>query len=210
VDLLESEGAAAAVADRGTPVPAGPDRKSPASPAERSIRRLSVTQWLEADAEEPESTGSGSPDGSLVGTLVHRLFQAFTRGRTVDADPGAMVRGLIRAEERAVTANLTAVVDSVLEIWDRLRRRDDIAALMASARVFVEVPFSIRVELRDEPVVLRGSIDCLAIAPDGAVSVVEFKTGGRRLGHERQLELYVRAARALFPGQRVEGRLIYA
>ena len=45
---------------------------------------------------------------------------------------------------------------------------------------------------------------------DGPVLVLEFKTGGRRPSHERQLSLYVRAAERLFPGSVVTGRLIYA
>jgi RecB family exonuclease len=57
--------------------------------------------------------------------------------------------------------------------------------------------------------VLRGAIDCLVIRADGSVAVVEFKTGRRRQAHERQLELYQEAARALYPDARVEGHLVY-
>jgi RecB family endonuclease NucS len=58
-------------------------------------------------------------------------------------------------------------------------------------------------------VVLRGTIDCLIQKDDGCVVVVEFKTGRRRPSHQRQLDVYVEAARALFPGAPVEGRLVY-
>jgi hypothetical protein len=34
-------------------------------------------------------------------------------------------------------------------------------------------------------------------------------TGRRRDWHQHQLDLYVRAARCLFPGLAVEGRLVY-
>jgi ATP-dependent exoDNAse (exonuclease V) beta subunit len=58
-------------------------------------------------------------------------------------------------------------------------------------------------------VILRGAIDCLVVGP-GGVMVVEFKTGSRRAAHQRQLDVYLEAAGLLFPGSRVEGRLIYA
>jgi hypothetical protein len=41
------------------------------------------------------------------------------------------------------------------------------------------------------------------------MTVLELKTGRRRDWHERQLDLYVRAARCLFPGVAVDGRLVY-
>jgi ATP-dependent exoDNAse (exonuclease V) beta subunit len=59
-------------------------------------------------------------------------------------------------------------------------------------------------------VILRGTIDCLIQRDDGSVVVLEFKTGRPRPGHRRQLDLYVDAARNLFRGAAVEGRLIYA
>jgi RecB family exonuclease len=102
------------------------------------------------------------------------------------------------------------VVSTALDLWTGLRRREDIAALLASSELLTEVPFSLRIEEAEGSVILRGTIDCLAIAADGSVSVVELKTGGRRESHQRQLDLYVRAARALFPGRQVQGHLIHA
>lgn len=71
-----------------------------------------------------------------------------------------------------------------------------------------EVPFSL---LHPSPPahIVRGVIDLLVRKEDGAVAVVEFKTGARRRHHTRQLELYVEAARALHPGTHVEGVLLY-
>jgi hypothetical protein len=109
-----------------------------------------------------------------------------------------------------VTVDLDGVITTAIDLWEGIRRREDVAALLASADVLSEVPFSLRIETHGVPILLRGTIDCLSIAADGTVSVVELKTGGRRDLHERQLELYVRAARALFPGRRVQGRLIHA
>jgi hypothetical protein len=39
--------------------------------------------------------------------------------------------------------------------------------------------------------------------------VLEFKTGRHRAAHDRQLALYVEAARRLFPGAAVAGYVIY-
>ena len=72
-----------------------------------------------------------------------------------------------------------------------------------------EVPFSMR-DPRRSGVILRGSIDCLVRSPDGAITVVELKTGRPRPEHEEQLGLYVAAARDLFPGTAVSGLLIYS
>jgi RecB family exonuclease len=59
------------------------------------------------------------------------------------------------------------------------------------------------------PIVLRGVIDCVAVGPDGEVTVLDFKTGTPRAADAQQLASYVRAAQALFPGATVAGRLVY-
>jgi RecB family exonuclease len=173
------------------------------------MRRLSVSEWLTRDDPPGPRRESRSPDSALIGLLVHRLFQAFNRGLT-GADPRAAAAALMRPEERAVTLNLDHVISTAIDLWAGLRRRGDVAAVLASAEVLAEVPFSLRIEEEGVPILLRGTIDCLAIAADGTVSVVELKTGGRRESHQRQLDLYVRAARALFPGRQVQGHLIHA
>ena len=94
-------------------------------------------------------------------------------------------------------------------IWTAVAARDEIVRLLASAEVMAEVPFSLRIDEGGRSIILRGTIDGVAIARDGAVTVVEFKTGQRRPWHEEQLGLYVRAASGLFPGRSVEGLLVY-
>ncbi len=64
--------------------------------------------------------------------------------------------------------------------------------------------------MRSAAGVLRGSIDCLIRKPDGSVLVIEFKSGQRQPAHQAQLDSYIEAAQLMFPGSRVEGRLIYA
>src|SRR5690606_20206923 len=70
-----------------------------------------------------------------------------------------------------------------------------------------EVPFSIQ---RDDRTIVRGTIDCLVKRASGLIQVLEFKTGRPLDAHRAQLALYVDAAKALFPGTPVEGRLLYA
>jgi hypothetical protein len=57
--------------------------------------------------------------------------------------------------------------------------------------------------------VVRGSTDCLVVRPNGSILVLEFKTGQPNGSHQRQLQVYLAAARAMFPGAPVEGRIIY-
>jgi ATP-dependent exoDNAse (exonuclease V) beta subunit len=56
----------------------------------------------------------------------------------------------------------------------------------------------------------RGTIDCVVEKPDGSILVVEFKTGRVRPIHQRQLDLYLAAARQLHPeAPAVHGALLY-
>ena len=54
----------------------------------------------------------------------------------------------------------------------------------------------------------------MAVSPvrrrDGGVTILELKTGKPLPEHQEQLDIYLTAARALFPGAAVEGKLIYA
>ena len=71
-----------------------------------------------------------------------------------------------------------------------------------------EVPFSAR--LGSSQTILRGTFDCLIRRRDGGITLLELKTGNPALEHERQLDVYITAARAMFPGMPVEGKLVYA
>ena len=178
-------------------------------PTESGELRLPVTAWLSPASHQEFQRAAGAGDEALVGILVHRLFQAANRSM-LSGDVASTVRALIRPEERAVAADVDRAVAAAVEHWRRLSERADVRGIIAGAEVFSEVPFSLRIVEGGAPVILRGTIDALAIAPDGAVTVVEFKTGTPRTEHERQLQLYVDAARALFPGSEVTGLLVHA
>ncbi len=152
-----------------------------------------------------------------AGTLVHRLFQfGIVPGGVPDAGEEAYALTLLKPEERAALEDVEATVATAVAAWRAMHGREDVSALLASGSRLHEVPFSLLVETasalhgaRNEPTVLRGTIDCLIRREDGSVVVVEFKSGTPRAFHQRQLDLYVEAARGLFPGTSVDGRLIY-
>ena len=169
----------------------------------------------EPGAEAPTEALSGDP--ALVGTVVHRLFEAshglpaLDRPELIDR-ASAFLAGRGDVPETLRSEIVEAAVAAFLD----LRQRQDVAEVIDDATCHYEVPFSLRLDPAAAPgavggaVIVRGSIDCLAEQPDGRVVVVEFKTGRRHGWHAAQLDLYVRAARALFPGRPVERRLIYA
>lgn len=180
--------------------------------ADEPLLRRSLTAWLDetGEVDPPRRGGSRS---ATAGTLVHRLFQSGVGDDDRD-DAGALAvaRGLLTANERATAGDVDAVVAEAVGAWRSLQSRKDVAALLAGDRVFYEVPFSMTRRRRQDrhPVILRGAIDCLVQKNDGSILVLEFKTGRPHPSHQRQLDLYVEAAALLYPGARIEGRLVYA
>ena len=165
-----------------------------------------------AEAGGAGGTGPARGIDPVVGRLVHRLLRDDGEGGGAgagDAEPADRAVAAMEREERA-RADHRALADAAAGIYRRAVRRGDVAALIEGDCLF-EVPFTLR---RADPggggpVFVRGVIDCLSRRPDGRVTVVEFKTGAARPEHEAQLALYVEAARALFPGRPVDGRLLY-
>ena len=77
---------------------------------------------------------------------------------------------------------------------------------LAGASRFYEVPFSLLAEAR----IVRGTIDCVVRKEDGSLLVVELKTGRPHDSHRRQLDVYLRAVRALYgTTSEVAGELLY-
>jgi hypothetical protein len=95
------------------------------------------------------------------------------------------------------------------EAWLHARDRADVAAALDGVERLYEVPFSLTTPEESASAIVRGTIDCVVRKAGGELLVVELKTGRRRTAHERQLDLYVRAARALHPGSIVSGVLLY-
>jgi len=180
------------------------DFDAPVAAAERP--RLSTADQV-ADADTVDVAPLGPASDRLLGILVHRLFE--------HGDPQAdgastieLCRRLLRAEERIALDDTESLLSRAADVWLSARDREDVrAALAGTARLF-ELPFSATPDASGP--VVRGTIDCLVQKPDGSILVVEFKTGRVRPGHQRQLDLYVAAARQMHPdAPSVVGALLY-
>lgn len=138
-------------------------------------------------------------------------------GRSSAAGTGSVMHALLEHAESTDPDILREHLDAV---WDRLRfeapylsvverekaeaalgRFTAWAAERSGRRLGAEVPFSVEVEVAGQPVRLQGKVDRLEQEPDGALRVVDYKTGrtvpDRRdiPGHE-QLGVYQLAAAA--------------
>ncbi len=178
-------------------------------PRRASVRRGRVTD-LAVQVREREVSPGSAPilDEELVfGRAVHRLL---ARGGSAegDADLRRRVIADLDADERLVLGDADAlaadVVGLVREVWgdDRLREA------LASPAARHEVPIVFRHDGPDGVRLVRGTVDCVVPLADH-VLVLEFKTGRPQPSHRRQLALYVDAVRAMWPGVRVEGELVY-
>ena len=176
------------------------------SAASTGVVRQSVTERLAGQGRMPAQPRPSRE--AIVGTLVHRLIgTACDRLERAagEAEQLAIAAGLLKSDERVAFENPSEIVAAALGAYRRLRLQPDLLRLLDEGQRVHEVPFS----LADRGVVVRGVIDCLIRKCDGSVTVVEFKTGSPRELDRIQLELYVRAARSMFPDVPVDGRLVY-
>lgn len=170
------------------------------------VTRTPVTAEIHATGASP---ARGQDDEALVGTLVHRLLQRWRADAAVDdAALAVMAASLIRSHEWADAADPAAAAFRAARVWNGLSRRPDVVALLASGTRLYEVPFSYA-RAGTPTAVLRGAIDCLVLRPDGSLVVLELKTGRPSPAHQQQLDVYVAAARVLYPNATVTGHLIY-
>jgi ATP-dependent exoDNAse (exonuclease V) beta subunit len=157
----------------------------------------------EPDGAEQGKTGSGL----LVGLVVHRLLQRFgMTGLVDDAALATAVETLLQRERHAETATHPETAREIIARFRALREHSELRTEYEAGDVFHEVPFSFFVD----GCIVRGAIDCLIRRADGSVRILEFKTGRRRDEHQRQAELYRRAAAAVFPDSPVTVDVVYA
>ena len=174
--------------------------------------RVQVTEIAATMPVGLAPAGAAAAD-AVVGQLVHRMLQRDGEDARLDRDaPDAAARviELMTGAERARQDHRQVAAEAAA-IYDRALAQPDVATLLAGDCLF-EVPFSMRrddVDPGKGVVIVRGTIDCLCRGADGRLTVFELKTGGVQPHHERQLSLYVDAARALFPDAAVNGRVIY-
>ena len=182
-----------------------PGRLEPAVPR-AAVTALAVDGRLDALPDSSASENSEPAGGRLVGRLVHRLLARFPPGPAADeAIVQATVQALVTDEERAQVPEVDAATARAVALHRRLASRADVQALFADGTAAFEVPVSLVQDGR----ILRGTVDCLIRRPDGALVVVEVKTGPPRPEHQRQLEAYLRAIEALVPGIRATGTLVH-
>ena len=148
---------------------------------------------------------------SLTGTLVHRLFERFGTSLAGDADAQPIadeLARLIRDDETVEAGDVEQVFSQARSAYLALCGQRTLSQALESGDALFEVPFSVRPA--SSQTILRGTFDCLIQRRDGGMTVLELKTGKPAPEHERQLEMYLIAARAMFPGTPVEGKLVYA
>jgi len=81
------------------------------------------------------------------------------------------------------------------DLYLGIRRHPIVATLLEQGEWHSEVPFSFAPPDRPKSL-LRGVIDALVVAPDGRVTVVEFKTGMARPEHDAQAAQYAHAVQS--------------
>jgi ATP-dependent helicase/nuclease subunit A len=169
-----------------------------------STLRQTVASAIQRGRADRDALPIGPGSGRLLGTLAHRLLHRV--GIVHDFDEAALrsiVAGLVRPDELAAVD--PGLFDRAVSAFQLLSGRPDVRDLYLAGEPWHEVPFT----LIGEAGVVRGSIDCLIRSGD-RITVLEFKTGRPGAGHDRQVELYRRAAQAIFPEATVDARVVYA
>ena len=175
------------------------------------LPRVAVTRVLVPVGEKRRRNQIDTGRRSLTGTLVHRLFERFGTSLAGDADADDIVdelARLIRDDEAVEGGDLAQVFDHARRAYLALCAQPPISQALASGDALFEVPFSVRPA--SSQLILRGTFDCLVLRQDGGITVLELKTGKPAPEHGQQLEVYLTAARAMFPGSAVDGKLVYA
>jgi ATP-dependent helicase/nuclease subunit A len=173
---------------------------------DRTVQRRTVGEMVGGGALPP-GTFLGPRSDSLAGTVVHRLLQRVGLDHGLSADElRGLVPGLLRPGEGDEVPEMEEWADGVAAVCRALSSRPDVRAAYGSGERWHEVPFT----MREGSGIVRGTIDCLVRTGAGGVTILEFKTGRRRPEHLEQVELYGRAAGALFPGVAVDALLVYS
>ena len=187
---------------------AAPEATSDFEPVVEEAPRRRSAGAIVARSDFPSSdVREGEASDLLVGLVVHRLLQRF--GMTADIndhDLTSTVELLVRRDGDPESVADPEITGRIIARFEALRRQQKLRAVYDAGDVFHEVPFT----FSSEGHIVRGAIDCLIRQADGSVCILEFKTGRRREEHQRQAELYRRAAAAVFPEVPVTVDVVYA
>jgi ATP-dependent helicase/nuclease subunit A len=166
-----------------------------------SARRLTVgTLVRERTGEEP-NPWAFDPIDLAVGAAVHRMFEYEV---PLDASLRDAASALTPDFPGRSPTERRAAVEKAADLYERLSRNPELEHLLREGEVHREVPFAVKLGDR----VVRGVIDSLVLLPERVV-VIDYKTGGSRPEHKMQMELYLEAARLLFPERQAEGLVYY-
>jgi ATP-dependent exoDNAse (exonuclease V) beta subunit len=160
---------------------------------------MAVSELVREQTGDRPARGDFDPVDAEVGKLVHRLFEYDV---PVDDSLPEVTEALYPEPS---PAERKKAARSAAELYRRLSQMSELQELLGKGEVFREVPFS----LRRENQILRGAIDSLVLL-EGRVVLIDYKTGGRREEHRLQMDIYLEAARALFPERDAEGLVFYA
>jgi ATP-dependent helicase/nuclease subunit A len=194
------------------PLPAD-DFEAIVDPAGRERSPMTRDSGPAAQGRRAGARASGDGPGVVLGRVVHRMFQSGVRGDVAAGELAGLARGFVAADERWTVKDLDRFAAAAACAFAGMWAQPELRAAVDGAECHYEVPISAAPAPRKGTrgvTVLRGVIDCLAFRPDGRIVVVDFKTGARREADRRQLRSYVDAVRAMHPGSRVDGCLIYA
>ena len=175
------------------------------------LPRLAVTNVLAPALETRRRNQIDMSSRSLTGTLVHRMFERFgtsLAGGVPDDRIIDELGRLIRDEEVIEAGDVVPMFEKARSAYLALCREQVLLHALESGDALFEVPFSVRTASSQQ--ILRGTFDCLVQRRDGGITIVELKTGKPAAEHEQQLAVYLTAARSMFPGTPVEGKLVYA
>ena len=176
------------------------------------MKRLAATERAAEAVGWTADGGSGS-DGRadadrVLGIVVHRLLQLAPEHTESRGEVLERAAAQLREAEGSPQDDLEIRAATAADAYRAIVDAAEVSRLLAGGARLHEVPFSMRVDSETSRIV-RGTIDCLVVRPDGRVIVLEFKTGRARPLHDAQLRIYVEAARRLFPGSEAIGYTVY-
>ncbi|HEX9947485.1 MAG TPA: double-strand break repair helicase AddA [Allosphingosinicella sp.] len=180
--------------------------REPAPVEARPPRPLAPSALGEDDVADPPPSPAMRV-AAQRGRLLHQLFE-----RLPDVPREERAARAERWLERSVGIDDPALRRGLVEDACRLISDPAHAALFAPGAL-AEAPIAAVV---GEGVVVSGSVDRLLVGPD-RILVADFKTGRRApaavdeipVPHLRQMSAYVEALKVIFPGRRIEAKLLY-